>query len=214
MLTSWGWALLENPPVVSLLKTSQHFMEAEGGSLPSSQMVTILSQINPVCTPFHFLEDPFLYYPPSYILVFLVVSFLPTFPPISHTHFTSLHSCYIHFTSRPPWRDRSNFTWPKVQAMKLLTVQFSSLSLYLSTVQIFPSATCFQTPSVFVTYVEYFNFKCVQKNCQMHHLTQIFLPDERFQNLNYTHSIPVCHLILTINSAADFCNIGVAFSVR
>jgi hypothetical protein len=48
----------------------------------SPLLVPILSQINP-------------YYPPAYVLVFLEVSFLLVFPPISYMHSSSSHSRYM-----------------------------------------------------------------------------------------------------------------------
>jgi hypothetical protein len=39
------------------------------------------------------------------VLVFLVVSFLLAFPPISYMHSLFPHSCYIPYHSHPPWLD-------------------------------------------------------------------------------------------------------------
>jgi hypothetical protein len=54
--------------------------------------------------------------------------------------------------SRPPWIHHSNFTCRRVQVMKLLIMQFSPAfyHFHLSSVQIFSSALCSQTPSVYV----------------------------------------------------------------
>jgi hypothetical protein len=58
----------------------------------SPPLVPILSQINPVHSPFQILEDLFKYYPSIYFLVFQVVSFLQISPPrpyaplLSHTY--------------------------------------------------------------------------------------------------------------------------------
>jgi hypothetical protein len=35
------------------------------------------------------------------------------------------HSCYMPCPSHPPWLDNSNYTWRRVQVMKLLIMQFS-----------------------------------------------------------------------------------------
>jgi hypothetical protein len=55
-------------------------------------------------------------------LVFLVVSFLLTFPAISYIHSSSppfvLHACPPH----PPRLDHSNYTWRRVQVMKLFFI--------------------------------------------------------------------------------------------
>jgi hypothetical protein len=42
------------------------------------------------------------------------------------------------FQSHPPWLDHSNYTWGKMQVMKLLRMQFSSTFLLLA--QTFSSA--------------------------------------------------------------------------
>jgi hypothetical protein len=51
--------------------------------------------------------------------------FPSAFPQISYMHSSSPHSCYIPYPSHPPWLDRSNYTWRRVQVMKLLIMQFS-----------------------------------------------------------------------------------------
>jgi hypothetical protein len=57
---------------------SHHFMEPEG-SIPNSQELSICSYLEPDQSsphnPIPPLQDPSQYYPPTYVLVFLVVSF-------------------------------------------------------------------------------------------------------------------------------------------
>jgi hypothetical protein len=60
------------------------------------------------------------YYPPTYALVFLVVSFLLDFPPKSYMLSSSPHSFYMPCPSRPLLLAHSNYTWRRVQVMKLL----------------------------------------------------------------------------------------------
>jgi hypothetical protein len=79
----------------------------------------------------------------THILVFVVASFFLAFPPISYMHSSSSPSRYIPCPSHPPWLDHSNYIWQRIQVMKIL-------SLRLSSVQIFSSAPCSQTPSVHV----------------------------------------------------------------
>jgi hypothetical protein len=87
----------------------------------SPPLVPILSQINLIHTiPSYLSKIRFKYCPPTYALVFLVVSFLLAFPPISYMHSSSPHSCYLPCPSHPCWRDHSNYTWRRVQVMKLL----------------------------------------------------------------------------------------------
>jgi hypothetical protein len=62
-------------------------------------------------------------------MVFLIVSFLLAFPQISYMHPPS-YSCYMVCQSYPPWLDHSNYTWRRVQLMKLLIMQFSLTSCH------------------------------------------------------------------------------------
>jgi hypothetical protein len=64
-------------------------------------------------------------YPPTYILVLLVVSFPLAIPPITYMHFSFPHSGYMPRPLRPPWLDFSNYTWRRVKITKLLVMQFS-----------------------------------------------------------------------------------------
>jgi hypothetical protein len=57
-------------------------------SLP---LVSILSQINRVHVTIPISIRSIQDYPPTYILVFLMVSFILTFLPISYMHSSSLH---------------------------------------------------------------------------------------------------------------------------
>jgi hypothetical protein len=45
------------------------------------------------------------------------------------------HSCYMPYSSHPPWLDHSNYTWRRVQVMKLLVMQFSPISCYFIPLQ-------------------------------------------------------------------------------
>jgi hypothetical protein len=59
--------------------------------------------------------------------------------------------CYIPCPSDPPWLGHSNYTRRRVQVMNGLYEAFSSfLSLHCSSVPIFSSAPCTQTPSAYV----------------------------------------------------------------
>jgi hypothetical protein len=40
------------------------------------------------------------------------------------------HACYMPCPSHPPWLDHSNYTWQRVQAMKLLIMQFFPTSYH------------------------------------------------------------------------------------
>jgi hypothetical protein len=93
---------LRNRQLCGYSRPSQQFMEPEvhfcvHNSLP---LDPIVSQVNPVhSTPSYLSMIHFNIAPPTYVLVFLVVSFLLTFPPISYVHSSSppfvLHSLPI-----------------------------------------------------------------------------------------------------------------------
>jgi hypothetical protein len=91
--------------------------------------VPISSQINPIQTIPSYLSKIHFNIIHPYIFVFLVVSFLLAFPPISSMYIhLRFHSCYIPCQSHPPWLDHSNYTWRRVQFMKHLIMQFSPTS--------------------------------------------------------------------------------------
>jgi hypothetical protein len=86
----------------------------------SSLHVYILTQNNPASTPFLSLQELSQYYPPTYVLVFLVAPFLLVLPPITYTRFFSPNSCYMPCQSHLLWLDH----WRRVQIMKLLFRKF------------------------------------------------------------------------------------------
>jgi hypothetical protein len=61
------------------------------------------------------------------------------------------HSCYMPRPSHPPRFDYSNYTWQRVDIMKLI-MQISPLSRHLILLlsKLSFSALCSQTPSVYV----------------------------------------------------------------
>jgi hypothetical protein len=105
-------------------------MEPEG-SLPHSQQLSTCPcpepyQSNPHY-PILFLQDPSWYYSPTYILFFLAVAF----PPITYMHASSPHSCYMPRPSHLPRLHYSNYTWRRVQIMKLFIMQYSLFSCHI-----------------------------------------------------------------------------------
>jgi hypothetical protein len=102
----------------------QHSMESEG-SLPCSQKPSTGFCPEPDrSSPYHpilsFSLRCILIFFTHYVLVFLVVSFFLASPPISYMHSFFSHSCRMPCPSDPPWLDHSNYTWRRVQVMKLL----------------------------------------------------------------------------------------------
>jgi hypothetical protein len=100
--------------------------------------------------PVPLLQDPSQHYPPTYDLVFLVAFSLW----LSNQHPIRVlllpHSCYMPRPSHLPRLHYSNYTWRRVQIMKLFVMKFSPFSCHLISVQISSSAPCSQTPSVYV----------------------------------------------------------------
>jgi hypothetical protein len=94
-------------------------------------LVPILSHINAVHTTSSFLSKiHFNIIRPPMSWIFLVVSILLAIPSISYSfpfHSFSPHSCYMPSPSNPLWLCHSNYTWRRVQVMKLLIM----LSLHL-----------------------------------------------------------------------------------
>jgi hypothetical protein len=57
------------------------------------------------------------------------------FPQISYMHSSFPHSCYMPCPSHPPLFDHSNYTWRRVQVMKLLITQFSLTSCHFTSLR-------------------------------------------------------------------------------
>jgi hypothetical protein len=95
---------LRSCQVCSYSRTSQHFMEPEVSLLcsqepstgpysePDDTVHTILSYLSKIY--FNIVHPP--------VTLFLTVSFLLMFPPISYMHSSSPQSCYVPYTSHPP----------------------------------------------------------------------------------------------------------------
>jgi hypothetical protein len=101
----------------------------------------------------------------TYVLFFLVVSFLLAFPPISNMQSSSPSSCYIPFPSHPPWLLDSNYTWRRVQVMKLLIMQFSPTSCHFISLR---SKYSPQTPSGLIIILTMMNSKQMFGSCLLH----------------------------------------------
>jgi hypothetical protein len=95
-LTDGAWALHENSPIVQLLKNFPAFYwtrrfitcsqdPSTGPCLESHQSNTY----HPILS--------LQYWPPTYVIALLLISFLLAFPPTSYMHSGSPHSCYM------PW---------------------------------------------------------------------------------------------------------------
>jgi hypothetical protein len=80
----------------------------------------------------------------------LVVTFLLVFHQNAVCISLLPHVCYMPQTSHSPCLDHSNYTWWRVLSYEALhyAVFFELLSLQPSSVKIFTSALCSQTPSV------------------------------------------------------------------
>jgi hypothetical protein len=91
----------------------------------SPPLVPILNQISPVhITPSYLSKIHFnIIYPPT--------SWSSAFPPISYMHSSLPYSCYMPCPSHPPWLDHFDYTWRRVQIMKLLSMLFSPIFRHL-----------------------------------------------------------------------------------
>jgi hypothetical protein len=78
-------------------------------------LVPILSQIDPVHNILSYLFKIYFNSQPTYVLVFLVVSFLLAFPLISYMYSSSPYSSYMPCPPHPPWFYHSNYVWRGVQ---------------------------------------------------------------------------------------------------
>jgi hypothetical protein len=84
----------------------------------SPLLVPILSQIDPLHTIPSLRSILIL---STHLRLGLPSSLFPSgFPTKILNAFLFPHSCYIPCPSHAPWLDRSNYTWRKVQVMKLL----------------------------------------------------------------------------------------------
>jgi hypothetical protein len=149
---SWSWALLEELPTLQLLKNfpifygTQRFLTVFTTALHwSLSWATSIQSLPP--TPVSL----------SYILILSTHQCLGLssglFPSGFPTNIPRLpHSCYMLWPSHPPWHDQPNYTWRRVQVMKLLIMQFFLRSSIFPSllVQIFSSAPCSHTSLVYV----------------------------------------------------------------
>jgi hypothetical protein len=100
----------------------------------------------------------------TYVLVFQMVSFLLDFLPISYMPSSSLHSCYMPRPCNPPWLDHSNYTWRRVEIMKLLkppvtSSLFGPTIINISTAFSTTELWCLHRISAIRTHISLYNFK-------------------------------------------------------
>jgi hypothetical protein len=95
-------------------------------------LVAIMSQINPVHTTPSFLPKihfNIIHPPMSWSFQWCLSFWLSHQYPICSTLRPQL--CYMPCPSDPSWLDRSNYTWRRVQVMKLFIMQLSPTSCHL-----------------------------------------------------------------------------------
>jgi hypothetical protein len=122
---SWRWALLEKLPIVQPLKNFPAFYGTR-------RFITALTR----ALHWSLSWAKSIQSPPSHPVLrsILILSahlriglpggpFLLAFPSVSFKHSSSPHSSYMPCPSHPAWLDHSNYTWGRVQVMKLLIMQ-------------------------------------------------------------------------------------------
>jgi hypothetical protein len=136
VLTLWSWALHESPPVAQPLDNlpafygTRRFITAFTRAL---QLPLSRSPRHPILS----LQDSSEYHPPTYVLVFLVVSFPLAFLPVTYIRFSSPHSCYITHPLYSPLFNNCNYSWRAVQHSRLLVTQLSQRSQHFAFPTIF-----------------------------------------------------------------------------
>jgi hypothetical protein len=111
------------------VKALKHFPTFYGskGSSPHSQEPTnfpFLSQTNPVHTTYISPSSNLMSF--TFPCLGLPNGLLPSgFQKITYMGSSSLHSCHMSRPSHPPRIVHSNYTWRRVQIMKLLAMQLS-----------------------------------------------------------------------------------------
>jgi hypothetical protein len=87
------------------------------------QLVVILSQINPVHTTTFYFPKAILILS-THVHIDLPNGLFPSgFPTEIYTRSSSFNSRYISCPSHPPWLHHYNYTWWRVQVMKLFIMQ-------------------------------------------------------------------------------------------
>jgi hypothetical protein len=90
---------MRNQKVITVFAIAIHWSLSRA---PSFQ--TIPPHHSRLSHPIVSLQNPAYYYPPTFILVFLVASSLLALSPKPYTH-SSLHACYMTCPSHSPWLD-------------------------------------------------------------------------------------------------------------
>jgi hypothetical protein len=134
---SWSWALLEKPPIVQLLKNFPAFYGTR-------RFITMFKRaLHWPLSWARSIQSILLY--PIYLRSILILSThlrlgLPSSLLFSgfHQYPTCIsllsHSYYMPCPSHLPRFDHSNYTWQRIQVMKLLIKQFSPTSLQVHAV--------------------------------------------------------------------------------
>jgi hypothetical protein len=93
----------------------------------SPPLLPILTLINPVHTTPCYLRSILIL--SSHLRLGLPSGLFPSgFPTKILYQFLFAHACYMLRPSQPPWLGHSDYTWRRVQAMKLLIIRFSLTS--------------------------------------------------------------------------------------
>jgi hypothetical protein len=107
-----SWALLEEPPIVQPLKNFPAFYGTRMFNTVFTRTLrwSLSWAISIQSTPVH---------PISLRSILILSTHLRLGLPSGH-----YHSCYMPRSSHPSWLDYSNYTWRRVQVMKLLITMY------------------------------------------------------------------------------------------
>jgi hypothetical protein len=121
----------------SYSRISRHFMEPEG-SLPcwKKPFPGPCPKLDQYCPYYLILSLRFSLILSSHLRLDLSSSLFPSgFPTNILYAFLLSNACYMPYRSHPPWLDHSNYTWGRVQVMKLLIMQFSPTSCHFTSLR-------------------------------------------------------------------------------
>jgi hypothetical protein len=126
VITPWSWVFLEKPLVPQLLNNFPIFHGTLSFNTVFKRALRWpLSWARSIqAIPLYPISPRSILRLPSYLRLGLPSGLFPTGFPTTIMHSSSPHTYSIPSPSHPPLLDNSNYTWRRVQVMKLLIMQF------------------------------------------------------------------------------------------